>query len=55
VDTTIRTPNNIYILNDIGNEICHLVNENVSWIWHRRMRHMNFENLFKISRKEAVK
>jgi hypothetical protein len=55
VATTIITPNNIYILNEIGKEICSLGKENENWIWYRRMGHMNFENLVKISRKEAVR
>jgi hypothetical protein len=50
-----RTPNNIYVLNEIGRGKCCLGKENQSWIWHRRMGHINFDNLVKISRKEAVK
>ena len=26
-----------------------------SWLWHRRMRHLNFDNLMKVSRKEVVR
>jgi hypothetical protein len=55
VVTTIRTPNNLYILNEIGNEGCYLGKENESWIWHRKMGHMKFNNLIKISRKELVR
>jgi hypothetical protein len=55
VVTTIRTPNNIYILNEIGKERCCLGKENESWLWHKRMGHMNFDNLVKINRKEAVR
>jgi hypothetical protein len=55
VATTVRTPNNIYVLNEIGKERCCLGKENESWLWHRRMGHMNFENLVKVSRKEAVR
>jgi transposase InsO family protein len=55
VATTIRTPKNIYVLNEIGKERCCIGNKNESWLWHRRMDHMNFDNLFKIIRKEAVK
>jgi hypothetical protein len=55
VATTIRTPNNIYVLNEIGKERCCLGKENESWLWYRRMSHMNFDNLVKISRKEVVK
>jgi hypothetical protein len=55
VATTIRTLSNIYILKEIGKEKCCLGKENESWLWHRRMGHMNFENLVKISRKEVVR
>jgi len=55
VATVRRTPNNIYVLNEIGRGKCCLGKENESWLWHRRMGHINFDNLVKISRKEAVK
>jgi hypothetical protein len=51
----IRTPNNIYILTEIRKKICFFGNENESWLWHKIMGHMNFDNLVKINRKEAVK
>jgi hypothetical protein len=55
VDTARRTPNNIYVLNEIGKGICCLGKENESWLWNRRMSHMNFDNLVKINRNEAMK
>jgi hypothetical protein len=55
VATTIRTPNNIYILNEIRKEICCLGKENESWLWHKRMGHMHFDNLVKINIKEVVR
>jgi hypothetical protein len=55
VATIVRNPNNICILNEIGNERCCLGRENECWIWDRRMGHMNFDNLVKISRKEALR
>jgi hypothetical protein len=55
VEKMIRTPNIIYILKEIGKERCCLGKENESWIWHRRMGHMNFDSLVKMSRKEAVR
>ena len=30
-----------------------MVNE--SWLWHRRLGHLNFDNLVKISKKEVVR
>jgi hypothetical protein len=55
VATTLRTPNNIYILNEIGKERCFLGKENESWFWNKRMGHVNFDNIFKISIKEAIR
>ena len=55
VTTIVRTPNNIYIVNDIGKESCCFGQEDESWIWHRRMGHINFDNLVKISKKEVVR
>jgi hypothetical protein len=53
--TTIRTPNNIYILNEIEKKKCFLGKEDESCLWHKRMGHMNFDNLVKINKKEAVR
>jgi hypothetical protein len=55
VAKTRRTSNNIYVLDDIGREKCCLVKENESWLWHKRMGHMNFDNFVKINKKEALK
>jgi hypothetical protein len=55
VATMIRTSNNIYVLNEIGKEICFLGKENEIWLSHIRIGHMNFDNLVKINRKESVK
>jgi hypothetical protein len=49
--TIARTPNNIYILNDIGKESFCLEKEDVSWLWHKRMGLINFNNLIKINKK----
>ena len=55
VGTAARTSNNIYVLGEIGNEKCCLGNEYESWLWHRRMGHMHFDNLVKVSKREAVR
>ena len=52
VDATTRTSNNIYVLSEIGNEKCCLGKEDESWLRHRRMGHMHFDNLFKVSKRE---
>ena len=41
VGTATRTPNNIYIL-DEKDENCYLGNEDESWLWHKRLGHINF-------------
>jgi hypothetical protein len=48
VVTAIRTPSNIYVLNEIGKD-------DESWLWHRRMVHTNFDNLVKFNKKEAIR
>ena len=55
VATATRTPNNIYILNEIGKEICCLGKEDESWLWHKRMGHIHFDNLINISKKKVVR
>ena len=51
VATTARTPNNIYILNEIWKASYCLGKEDESWIWHKRMGHMHFYSLVKINMK----
>ena len=55
VATAARTSGNIYVLSEIGNEKCCLGKEDESWLWHRRMGHMHFDNLVKVSKREAVR
>jgi hypothetical protein len=55
VSTAARTSSNIYVLSEIGNEKCCLGKEDEIWLWHRRMGHMHFDNLVKVSKREAVK
>jgi hypothetical protein len=50
-----RTSSNIYVLSEIGNEKCCLEKEDESWLWHRRMGHMHFDNLVKVLKREAVR
>jgi hypothetical protein len=53
--TAMRTSSNIYMLSEIGNEKCCLGKEDESWIWHKRMGHIHFYNLFKVSKREAFR
>jgi hypothetical protein len=55
VATAARTSSNIYVLRKIGNEKCCLGKEYESWLWHRRMGHMHFDYLVKVSKREAVR
>jgi transposase InsO family protein len=55
VATATRTSSNIYVLSKIGNEKCCLGKEDESWLWHRRMGHMHFDNLVKVSKREVVR
>ena len=54
VSIATRTPNNIYVLDTIESEKCHLGKEDESWIWNRRMGHIHFDNLVKIYKKQVV-
>ena len=49
VATTVRTSSNIYVLSEIGNEKGYLGKEYEVWIWHKRMGHINFDNLVKVN------
>jgi hypothetical protein len=55
VATAARTSSNIYVLSKIGNEKCCLGKEDESWLWHRRMGHMHFDNLVKVNKRVAVR
>lgn len=50
-----RASNNLNILDDSNDEKCYLSQLNESWLWHRRLGHMSFDNLVQISKKEAVR
>jgi hypothetical protein len=55
VATAAITSSNIYVLSETGNERCCLGKENESWLWHRRMGHIHFDNLVKVSKREVVR
>jgi hypothetical protein len=54
VGTATRTSNNIYIL-DEKDENCYLGHEDESWLWHKRLGHINFDNLIQLNKKEAIR
>jgi transposase InsO family protein len=55
IATAARTLSNIYVLSEFGNEKCCLGKEDEGWLWKRRMGQIHFDNLVKVSRKEAVR
>jgi hypothetical protein len=50
----IRTENNVYVLKE-NREECHLSKHDESWLWHRRLGHLNFDHLIKLKKIEAIK
>jgi hypothetical protein len=50
-----RTSSNVYILDIKEEEECYMSQVDESWLWHKRMGHLSFENMIKDSIKEAVK
>jgi hypothetical protein len=55
IATAARTSSNIYVLSEIRNEKCFIGKEDESWLWHRRMGHIHFDNLFKVNKREEVR
>jgi hypothetical protein len=55
IATTARTLSNIYVLSEIGNEKCFLGKEDEVWLWHKRIVYINFDNLVKVRKKEAIR
>ena len=54
VGIATRNKNNIYVLSSVKNEKCYLSKVDESWLWHRRLGHLHFDNLVKISKHNAV-
>jgi hypothetical protein len=54
IATTAITSSNVYVLSEIGNEKCCLGKEDESWICHRRMCHIHFDNLIKVNKRKSV-
>jgi len=49
-----QTKGNIFHLSGTGKS-CLIAQINQSWLWHRRMCHVNFDNIVKISSTQAVR
>jgi hypothetical protein len=50
----IRTENNVYVLKEEEEE-CNLSKYDESWLWHRRLGHLNFDHIIKLKNNGAVK
>jgi transposase InsO family protein len=50
-----RTPENVYILDAKLNEECHINSIDESWLWHRRVGHINLNNILKVNNLGAVR
>ena len=48
------TPSNVYILNEVRRENKFMGQVDKIWLWHRRMGHINFDNLVKINKTQAI-
>ena len=51
----IRTKNNVYVLKEEDEEECNLRKYDESWLWHRRLGHLNFDHIIKLKNNGAVK
>lgn len=50
-----RTPKDIYILNEARRERCYMGQVDQSWLSHKRMGYINFDNLVLIRKKNCEK
>ena len=53
VGSAMRTPSNVYILEN--EEQCYMSQVDESLLWHRRMRHLKFDNIVRVSQKRAAR
>jgi hypothetical protein len=50
----VRTENNLYVLKE-DKEKCHLRKLDESWLWHKRLGHLNFYHIVKLNNEVVVK
>jgi hypothetical protein len=55
VEKGIRTENNVYVLKEEEQEEWNLSKYDESWLWHRRLGHLNFDHIIKLKNNGAVK
>ena len=49
-----QTKDNLFYL-DLSEISCFIAQVEESWLWHKRLCHVNFDNLIKISKKKRVR
>jgi hypothetical protein len=50
----VRTENNVYVMKE-DKEKCHLRKFDESWLWNKRLGHLNFDNIVKLNNEGVVK
>ena len=50
----VRNENNVYILKQ-ENEEWYISKQDESWLWHRRLGHLNFDHIIKLCKKREVR
>ena len=53
VETTVRTPSNVYSLEN--EKQCYMSQIDDSLLWHRRMGYLSLDNLIKVNKKGVVR
>jgi hypothetical protein len=51
----IRKENNVYVLKEEEEEECNLRKYDESWMWHKRLGHLNFDHIIKLKNNGVVK
>ena len=54
IRSSIQTKGNVFYL-ELGECLCFIAQVEESWLWHRRLCHVNFDNLVKISKFKKVR
>jgi hypothetical protein len=54
IEKGVRTENNVHVLKE-DKEKCHLSKFDESWLWHRRLGHLNFDHIVKLNNEGTVK
>ena len=50
----VRSSKNVYVLEE-GKEKCCIGKTDESWLWHKRLGHLSFNQLVKLGRKDDVR